>query len=152
MIHAVVLLSLPCVPSSAGSHNCSREASSDGQGVASLDKKDDKEDYHGNIGTEMWMMWLENRLIPSFKKKYPGKKMILVMGNASYHNAHEEDWVPVSNMNKEQLVKAFDKPGIESITVDRKEHVNGVQVQQQNQRPHLASEVVVVGEHRRWTK
>ena len=92
------------------------------------DKKDDKEDYHGNIGTEMWMTWLENRLIPAFKSKYPHHKMILVMDNASYHNAHEDGWVTPSAMNKEQLVKAFDKYGIDSITVDREEVVGGVRV------------------------
>jgi hypothetical protein len=44
------------------------------------DKKDDKENSHGNIDSKMWFAVLENRIIPAFKAKYPGKKMALVNG------------------------------------------------------------------------
>ena len=55
--------------------------------------KDDKELYHGNINSVLWVKWLENRLMPSFKAKYPNKKMILIMDNASYHKPMPEGWV-----------------------------------------------------------
>jgi hypothetical protein len=38
--------------------------------------------------------WLENRLFPVFKAKHPGKKMILVMDNASYHHQLNTDFYP----------------------------------------------------------
>ena len=43
-------------------------------------------DYHKNMDGDGFERWLENRLIPAFEALYPGKKMILVMGNASYQH------------------------------------------------------------------
>lgn len=43
-------------------------------------------DYHKNMDGEGFEFWLENRLIPAFREQFPGKKMILVMDNASYHH------------------------------------------------------------------
>src|ERR1700751_635019 len=51
-----------------------------------------KENYHGNIDSKMWFAVLENRIIPAFKAKYPGKKMTLAMDNASYHMGRGDDW------------------------------------------------------------
>ncbi len=40
-------------------------------------------------------MWrLDNRLIPGFKKKFPGKKIILIEGNAPYHKAQSTEYYP----------------------------------------------------------
>jgi len=36
--------------------------------------------------------WLENRLTPAFEALYPGKKMILVMDNASYHKQQNTEY------------------------------------------------------------
>ena len=38
--------------------------------------------------------WLENRLIPAFKAQFPGKRMILVMDNASYHHQLNTKYIP----------------------------------------------------------
>ena len=92
------------------------------------DVKDDKDAYHGNIDANMFLLWLQNRLIPSFRAKYPGKKMILVMDNASYHNPHEDGWVPVSAMRKEQLVAALKRYNITSFTATRERTGEGGQV------------------------
>ena len=46
-------------------------------------------DYHNNMNNEMFMKWVQNRLVPAFTHKYPGKKMILCMDNAPYHHARE---------------------------------------------------------------
>lgn len=43
-------------------------------------------DYHKNMDGEGFEFWLEKRLIPAFREQFPGKKMILVMDNASYHH------------------------------------------------------------------
>jgi hypothetical protein len=51
--------------------------------ATSTDKKDVKENYHGNINTKLWLKYLQNRLIPAFRKEFPGRKMILIMDNAS---------------------------------------------------------------------
>jgi hypothetical protein len=83
-----------------------------------IDIQKDKDAYHGNIDGDMFILWLHNRLILAFEAKFPGKKMILVMDNASYHNPHEDDWVPVSKMRKEQVIAAFKKYTITSFTME----------------------------------
>jgi len=93
--------------------------------VATLqDKTDDKEDYHGNINGPMWIKWLQNRLIPAFKAKYPWQKMILVMDGASYHHPHDVDWVSASAMNRPALIDAFKKYDIKTFAVDRDGETN----------------------------
>ena len=52
------------------------------------------EDYHKNMDGVGFERWLENRLIPAFEALFPGKKMILVMDNASYHHQHNTDYFP----------------------------------------------------------
>ena len=84
------------------------------------DKKDDKELYHGNIDAEMWIAWLQRRLIPAFKATYHGyftcPKMILCMDNASYHNPRDADWVPPEEMKKAEVGAALIKHGITSFS------------------------------------
>jgi hypothetical protein len=52
------------------------------------------EDYHKNMDGAGFEWWVENRLIPAFEKLYPGKKMVLVMDNASYHHEHNTEFYP----------------------------------------------------------
>jgi hypothetical protein len=92
------------------------------------DVKDDKDSYHGNIDGDMFIKWLYNRLAPAFQAKYPGKKMILVMDNASYHNPHDDGWVPVGSMKKAELVAALRKYGITSFTAERERGAGGEKV------------------------
>ncbi len=48
----------------------------------------------------MFMKWVDIRLIPAFKAKYPGKTMILILDNAPYH--HETtDGVRLADKNIE---------------------------------------------------
>lgn len=79
------------------------------------DAKDDKELYHGNINSALWVKWLENRLIPSFKAKYPDNKLILIMDNASYHKPMQEGYLAPGKMTRAQLVEALQKYGIHSF-------------------------------------
>ena len=37
------------------------------------------------------MQWVQNNLLPMFKNKYPGKKLMLVAVNAPYHHKREID-------------------------------------------------------------
>lgn len=46
-------------------------------------------DYHDNMNGEQFMKWVKNKLMPTFKRMFPGKKMVLVMDNAPYHHVRE---------------------------------------------------------------
>ena len=46
-------------------------------------------DYHDNMNSDMYMRWVKNRLLPTFKKKYGDKQMILIQDNAPYHHKRE---------------------------------------------------------------
>ena len=63
----------------------------------------DSEDYHKNMDGTVFMNWIRNRLIPSFKRRYPNKKLILLLDNASYHHPRGEDWVNPNKMTKQDL-------------------------------------------------
>ena len=63
----------------------------------------DSEDYHKNMNGTVFMQWVVNRLIPTFKRCFPGKKLILVLDNAAYHHPRGPDWVNPNKMKKEEL-------------------------------------------------
>jgi hypothetical protein len=46
-------------------------------------------DYHNNMNSDMFMKWTAEKLVPTFDKLYPGKKMVLVCDNAPYHHKQE---------------------------------------------------------------
>ncbi|CAN0283484.1 unnamed protein product, partial [Ascophyllum nodosum] len=48
--------------------------------------KSAKGDYHAAMTDAMFMEWLQHRLTPAFNEVFPGKKIILVLDNASYHH------------------------------------------------------------------
>jgi transposase len=76
-------------------------------------------DYHNNMNGSIYMQWLQNRLIPTFKKKYPHRKMILILDNASYHHVRGDDWVNIHSMNKSACGIQLYEWGVNSITVER---------------------------------
>jgi hypothetical protein len=45
----------------------------------------DGSDYHNTMTGAKFIAWMRNRLLPTFAELYPGKKMQLVLDNASYH-------------------------------------------------------------------
>jgi hypothetical protein len=80
-------------------------------------------DYHKNMDGDGFERWLENRLIPAFEALYPGKKMILVMDNASYHHQHNAEWYP-KGLNPKTATKGLNahvlrKLGVRSIKIMR---------------------------------
>ena len=51
-------------------------------------------------------------LIPTFKAKYPGKKMILILDNAPYHHSYGEDAINLKSAKKSQLVALASEFGL----------------------------------------
>jgi hypothetical protein len=82
-------------------------------------------DYHDNMDSATYLAWLEFRLFPTLRKKFPGKRYFLWLDNAKYHktkrgNTEEgKEWVSFSQMNKTQLCEVLSKWGVESISVVR---------------------------------
>jgi hypothetical protein len=78
----------------------------------------DSEDYHKNMDSQVFMQWVQNRLIPTFKRCFPGKKLILLLDNASYHHPRGADWVNPNKMSKYELA-VWISDRADSITVQR---------------------------------
>eukprot|EP00957_Ditylum_brightwellii_P063930 4850094-Ditylum_brightwellii.AAC.2 len=55
-------------------------------------------DYHDNMNSEMFMQWITSRLVPTFERLYPGKKMVPVLDNAPYH--HKKEIGSLSSISK----------------------------------------------------
>jgi hypothetical protein len=78
----------------------------------------DSEDYHKNMNGQVFMQWVQNRLIPTFKRLFPGKKLILLLDNASYHHPRGDDWINPNKMSKYELA-VWISDRVDSITVQR---------------------------------
>jgi len=39
-------------------------------------------DYHDNMNSEIFIQWVKRKLVPTFNRRYPEKKMIFVADNA----------------------------------------------------------------------
>ena len=77
-------------------------------------------DYHDNFDGDMFAKWLKERLIPTFKKRYPGKRCALVLDNAPYHHVHPENSFfcnssPVKS--KEEIQSKLEELGVDTIDV-----------------------------------
>jgi len=75
-------------------------------------------DYHDTINGEKFIGWMRQRLFPTFQKRYPGKKMYLVLDNAKYHHHRGPDWFSPSAKKKGQLADFLRQRNVPSITVD----------------------------------
>ena len=60
----------------------------------------DSEDYHRNMDGAVYIQWVTNRLIQTFKHSFAGKNMILVLDNAKYHHPRGADWINPNKMSK----------------------------------------------------
>ena len=82
-----------------------------------LEDGQDDSDYHNTITGAKFVAWLRNRLLPTFHEMYPGKKMYLVLDNASYHKPRDESWVSSSKaQNKHELAHQLMDLGVEQLT------------------------------------
>jgi hypothetical protein len=77
----------------------------------------DSEDYHKNMDGQVYMQWIHNRLIHTFKHRFPGKKLILVLDNAKYHHPRGADWINPNLMTKLAMATWIS------------EHSNGINIQ-----------------------
>ena len=55
----------------------------------------------------MFTKWVKNRLIPLFKRTYPGKIMNLILDNAPYH--HKRGIPSLTSMSKGKIVDEMSK-------------------------------------------
>ena len=63
-----------------------------------------KGDYHKNMNGDNFMKWVKYRLLPAFEAKFDKKQLILVLDNAPYHHAHDESFIDVASMNREEVI------------------------------------------------
>jgi transposase len=84
-----------------------------------LEDGQDDSDYHNTMTGAKFVAWLRNRLLPTFEELHPGKRMHLVLDNASYHKPRDESWVSRSKAkNKHELAHTLLDLGVtELITV-----------------------------------
>ena len=50
-------------------------------------------DFHLSWTGMQFLEWVRTRIIPLFERKYPGKKMVLIMDNASTHKLRLEGFI-----------------------------------------------------------
>jgi hypothetical protein len=61
----------------------------------------------------MFIKWVQENLIPTFKQIHPGKQMVLIMDNALYH--HKRKIGTFSSKTKQELVEMCKKYKVEYI-------------------------------------
>jgi hypothetical protein len=85
-----------------------------------LEDGQDDSDYHNTMTGAKFIAWVRNRLLPTFNQMYPGKKMNLVLDNASYHKPRDESWISASKaMNKHELAHQLLDLGVQQLTTTR---------------------------------
>ena len=67
------------------------------------------------IKNQNFMEWVDEKLIPTFKARFPSKKMILVLDNAPYHHCIEYE-LPTK---KGDIVDYLREHGCEELKVHR---------------------------------
>ena len=73
-------------------------------------------DYHtAYMGNDTWLKWLQDQLIPSFQRAYPGKQMVLLLDNVNYHQVHGPDWITPSSATRERCAEFLRARNIASI-------------------------------------
>jgi transposase len=70
-------------------------------------------DYHDNMNSEMFMQWVEDKLVPVFERKYPGKKMVLLADNAPYH--HKRVIGSLASLSKKKIADIMVEHEVETI-------------------------------------
>ena len=76
----------------------------------------DDSDYHNTMNGAKFIAWVRFRLLPTFKAMFPGKRMWLIMDNASYHKPRDETWISTSKgLNKATLADELIGRGVTSL-------------------------------------
>lgn len=74
-------------------------------------------DYHKIMNADMFMLWLERCLVPTFQELYPGKQMIPILDYAAYHHRMEEGWKSPLQVIKTHRADVLRQLGVASISV-----------------------------------
>ena len=74
-------------------------------------------DYHDNMDGDMFMKWVNERLVPTVQAKYPGKEVYLVMDNAPYHHGHADDCFFAAGKSKEDIRAKLAELGCRELSV-----------------------------------
>ncbi|CAF1390995.1 unnamed protein product [Rotaria sordida] len=75
--------------------------------------------YHKNMDSANFLLWLHDHLFPTFQLLFSSKKMILVLDNASYHHARALDFIDPYKMNKSEVTEKLLFYNIDNIEVER---------------------------------
>jgi hypothetical protein len=71
-----------------------------------------KGDYNKNMNSKMFLKWVNEKVLPTFARLYPGKNL-LIMDNALYH--HKRDIGALSNKAKKELIETMKDNNIPHI-------------------------------------
>ena len=66
--------------------------------------KSSRGDYHDNMDTDTFLMWLDRRMVPAFRAKHGADKtLVLILDNAPYHHGRHRDGFFCNEHNKEEI-------------------------------------------------
>ena len=74
-------------------------------------------DYHDNMDGEMFMKWINERLVPTVQAKYPDKQIYLVMDNAPYHHGRSDDCFFAAGKSKDEIADKLAELGCRHLSV-----------------------------------
>ena len=74
-------------------------------------------DYHDNFNGTMFEKWINERLKPTFQRRYPGKRMALVLDNAPYHHVHPENSFFATGKSKTDIKEKLEEFGVQELTM-----------------------------------
>jgi transposase len=117
----------------------------------SMGTGEDSDDYHKSIDGEMYLQWLEHRLIPAFEHFHPGKRMVLVLDNASYHHLKHPLAVSSKSMTEVQCRSYAEAYGLQLPVVRGRARVQPLRdavAAHQQAHPELFEERVTALLHR----
>jgi hypothetical protein len=72
-------------------------------------------DYHDNLASNMFMHWVEKKLLAYSKKLHPMAKMVLVAVNALYH--HEQHIGGLALLTKTKSINMKESYGCNHVNV-----------------------------------
>ena len=76
-------------------------------------------DYHKNMDADVFMKWVEKRLVPAFKARYGDRKMVLILDNAAYHHGMADGWKSPLKATKDDNTALLQELGAKSIDTIR---------------------------------
>ena len=78
-------------------------------------------DYHKSWTANQFISWVKHRLVPAFTAKYPDKKMVLLMDNASTHKLRMPGFVNPTAWTKTKMCEWLTAHHIAAVTIGTEE-------------------------------